>query len=228
MGWMAQQSYLASRSSHNGVRANLQGLALLFILTGVCGIFYMSQGDIIALVGAIISGFLTLALGVTMGCDNTFFIKEPLPTSIPTQGDEAFKTHIRWSGQLRLHERDAQRFMNMPVKAVRLQDGSFAVASNIDASTEVFGFKVFKRIGMWMALPRPESFEIEAGNLYFGFQSAPSLRVNFIDGYDKKKMKAILSFNTVETRDRFYTWMMTEMQTPVRPYSYLRPDLKKE
>jgi hypothetical protein len=210
LGLVAQTSNSLSRQSVNLVPMNW----FVIIVTGGIAVMgwaiVFGDGNPMGLLGALPFTFIAGAYIASFVKRDTFFIRESLPAPVPISGDAPLATDLRWTGRLRLHEKAAKRFLDMPATATRLEDGSFTVVSNIDASTRFYGVVTNSKVGLWLALPRPASFEIEAGSLYYGFRGAAALRLSFIDGADEKKAKAILSFDSPEARNGFYSWLEAE------------------
>ncbi len=108
---------------------------------------------------------------------------------------------LRLTGQLRLSEKVARRFLDVPVSRVRLENDALAFASNIDASSRMYGVVTQKRAGLWLMLPNPRSLTWQEGNLYHGFSPRPALKLNFNDSLNKdKKSSAILAFGSEAAR----------------------------
>ena len=100
---------------------------------------------------------------------------------------------LRITGKLRLHEKAAQRFTDMPASRLHLEDGSYAFASNIDASTRTYGVVTTKRVGLWLLMPNLRTVQWEEGNLYNGFRPRPALRLKFEDALDKNRRSTAIS-----------------------------------
>lgn len=108
---------------------------------------------------------------------------------------------LRLTGQLRLSEKVARRFLDVPVSRVRLENDALAFASNIDASSRMYGVVTQKRAGLWLMMPNPRSLTWQEGNLYHGFSPRPALKLNFNDSLNKdKKSSAILAFGSEAAR----------------------------
>lgn len=119
---------------------------------------------------------------------------------------------LRLTGKLRLHEKAAQRFIDVPASRLRLEDGSYAFASNIDASTRTYGVVTTKRVGLWLLMPNLRAVQWEEGNLYNGFRPRPALRLNFNDALDKdKKSTAIFSFADAVSRAQLIAELQAEI-----------------
>lgn len=123
------------------------------------------------------------------------------------------RSDIRLTGRLRLHEKLAQRFLDVPVSPVHLDDGAFAFASNIDASSRTYGVVTQKRSGLWLLMPQPRTLSWEEGLLYSGFKPRPALRLNYADALDKdKKSSAILSFGSEAQRAQIVATLQKEIE----------------
>jgi hypothetical protein len=102
---------------------------------------------------------------------------------------------LRVTGKLRLHQKCAARFLDVPAFLMRLKGGELAVASHIDASPSLDGRVTESRVGVWLIVPQAGSLRWEEGRLYHGFKPAPALRLRYNDALDKgKKSTAVLSF----------------------------------
>ncbi|RYG69524.1 hypothetical protein EON80_09635 [bacterium] len=213
MGWVARTSHNLSRQSVNMVPMNWLVIFIAGVVASGCWGIMVTEHNPLAIFGAIPGLAVFLAFLISFVKRDTFFTTEPLPTATAVSGDAPLQTELRWTGKLRLHEKAAKRFIDMPAMATRLEGGEFAVVSNIDASTRFYGVVTNSKVGAWLALPQPHSFEIEAGTLYYGFRGAPALRMRFLDGTDSKKGVAILSFDAPTDRDAFYSWLEAEKAT---------------
>jgi hypothetical protein len=118
-----------------------------------------------------------------------------------TAGPETQNTPFHFTGQLRLNEKVASRFMEMPVQLLPLEDGKKAFASHIDASIRMYGQVTESKVGVWLSVPESGTLQMEEGLLYAGAIGQPALRLSYEDSADKSKKKtAVLSFATVEQR----------------------------
>lgn len=210
MGWVAKSSHSLSRESVNLLPMNW----LVIIVAGIFSLCFwgmgLFEGRPIAILGAIPCTLITLAYLVSFFKLDTFFVSQPLPELQAVAGDTVLATGFGWTGRLRLHEKAAKRFIDMPAQASRLEDGSLVVASHIDASTYMYSIVTQSKVGVWLAVPQPATFTIEAGSLYYGFKEAPALRLRFTDGTDSKNRKAILSFDSEQARSAMASWLAAE------------------
>jgi hypothetical protein len=118
-----------------------------------------------------------------------------------TAGTDAQDTLFNLTGQLRLNEKVASRFMEVPVQLLPLDDGKKAFASRIDASERMYGQVTQSKVGVWLSVPETGTLQMEEGLLYTGAIGQPALRVSYLDSADKNKKKTtVLSFATAEQR----------------------------
>ena len=141
-----------------------------------------------------------------------FSSHEVAPAVAPSPAENG-RADIRMTGRLRLHEKLAQRFIDVPVSPVHLEDGAFAFASNIDASSRMYGVVTQKRSGLWLLMPQQRTLSWEEGLSYFGFKARPALRLNYADALDKdKKSSAILSFGSEAQRAQIIASLRKEIE----------------
>ncbi len=108
---------------------------------------------------------------------------------------------LRFSGKLRLNEKVASRFWEMPSVLIELEGGQLAFASHIDASPRFNGQVTQSQVGVWLSAPQSGTLHIEEGLFYAGARGKPALRLRYCDEADKsKKTTAILSFNSLSER----------------------------
>lgn len=216
MGWIAKMSHEGSRQSFNGIPSNW----LIVLASGFIGAMFLGfarDGNAWALVLVIPCCLVALAFLLSILKRDTFFIREPLPATVPSGSVEAaLQTKLRWTGRLRLHEKCAQRFIDMPVDATRLDDGSLALISRIDASTRFYSEVTESKVGIWLAIPQPESFEMAPGTLFYGSTGAPALELRFVDGSDGQKSRAIVSFESIQDRGVVLSWLEAEKEKAAR------------
>jgi hypothetical protein len=138
----------------------------------------------------------------------------PTPAATSTENppqNQEIASGLRVSGKLRLHEQCAARFLDVPAAFVRLPSGELAVASNIDASSRMYGQVTDRRIGIWLIVPQPRTLKWENGCLYNGFKPLPALRLRYADALDKGKTStAIVAFDNEAARDHFATQLQAE------------------
>ncbi|PQV65101.1 hypothetical protein B1R32_102108 [Abditibacterium utsteinense] len=148
---------------------------------------------------------------------DTFFQSQDAPpiSSLVAARSEAalFETQFGFTGKLRLHEKEARRFLDVPARATRLENGALAFVSNIDASTRFSGVVTKSKVGLWLCSPQFESAPIECGTLFYGKKSRPALRVQFLETADAKnaRLKAILSFDDITSREAMRTFLLAQM-----------------
>jgi hypothetical protein len=105
------------------------------------------------------------------------------------------------SGKLRLHEKCAERFLEVPAVLTRLENNELAVVSSIDASSRMDGAVTQQRVGVWLLVPRAGSLRWEEGWQYSGLKRSPALRLKFEDALDKNKASsAVLAFDDESQR----------------------------
>ncbi len=130
----------------------------------------------------------------------------------PQNAANATANDIRMTGHLRLSEKIARRFLDVPIQRVRLENDALAFASNIDASSRMYGVVTQKRAGLWLMMPNPRTLTWQEGNLYNGFSPRPALKLRFNDVLNKdRKSTAILSFGSEAAR----TQAMQDLQKEV-------------
>ncbi len=101
------------------------------------------------------------------------------------------------TGEFVLDEKTQQRFSNAPAVMKIFSTGDVALFSKIDASSTFYKTIMLKqRVGIWYLVMRHNSLRlIEPGNLYFGWNTRPALRVYFTDAFKPKPAMAVLSFS---------------------------------
>ena len=145
--------------------------------------------------------------------DASPFSSHEIAPSVASAPAENARADIRLTGRLRLHEKLAQRFIDVPVSPVHLEDGAFAFASNIDASSRMYGVVTQKRSGLWLTMPQPRTLSWEEGLLYNGFKPRPALRLRYADALEKdKKSSAILSFGSAAQRAQTVANLQKEVE----------------
>lgn len=111
---------------------------------------------------------------------------------------------LRLSGKMRLSEKVAARFLEMPSGLIELEGGRKGFAARIDASTRTYGRVTQSRAGVWLSVPAPGTLQIEEGLLYAGARGKPALRLKYADEADKgKATSTVLSFNSPGARADF-------------------------
>ncbi len=109
---------------------------------------------------------------------------------------EPFAGAATFAGKLHLQEKVARRFTAVPAQIITLENGALAVASNIDASSRLYGVVTKARAGTWLSVPREGTLQIEEGLFYYGFAGRPALRLSFEEELDGRKASAILAFDS--------------------------------
>jgi hypothetical protein len=90
-----------------------------------------------------------------------------------------------------------KRFVAMPALLARLDNGSPALFSNIDASSRFMGITTAKRAGVWtLAIETGSVQALQVGYLYWGAARRPALRFSYMSS--GKKRQAVIS--TDDTR----------------------------
>ncbi len=224
MGFVAGMNHSLSRQSVNFVPMN-------WGLIGVCGVvgavmlqIAVRDGDPSGYAIAFPALLVGLAFLISTLKRDTFFRRENgsengsgAPVA-PASETAIFEAPLGFTGKLRLHEKEARRFLNIPARAMRLESGALAFVSNIDASTRFSGVVTQSKVGLWISVPRLESTSdappIECGTLFYGKKPRPALRVHFNESADAKnaRVKAILSFDISPDRDAMRDFLSSQTQ----------------
>lgn len=219
LGWIAKMSGPMSRSSVNGMPSNwgviLFGGFIGFLLTSVA----IEKGRSTELLFAIPCFLIALVFLISALLKHVIFQRTPPTASAtPSANGQPFSetSHtpnpttpltknngqpLRVTGKLRLNEKTAQRFLDIPASMARLDGGELAILSQIDASSRTYGVVTDSRVGLWLLMPQRGSVRWEEGLLYHGFHPAPALRISYNDALQKNKASsAVLSFDSEATR----------------------------
>ena len=119
---------------------------------------------------------------------------QPTASSVGTGLGEDFDGSLLFTGKLRLQEKVARRFLAVPAQLVTLENGAPAFASNIDASSRMYGVVTSARRGMWLSIPRSGTVQMEEGLFYHGFAGVPALRLRYTDELDGSQNTIIAAF----------------------------------
>ena len=173
------------------------------------------ENPVIALGGLLCSSLvLALFLGA-VALRNTVFqvagqrgILEPSSLQNRTSSTDSSAAmeveNMRVTGRLRLSEKYAERFVDVPAELVKLGDGQTAIASNIDASTRFYGAVTKAKVGTWLLIPRLNGLQWSEGVLYNGFKGRPALQLAYASELDNGKAAvAVLSFASEAGRAAF-------------------------
>ncbi|BCM91790.1 hypothetical protein IAD21_03666 [Abditibacteriota bacterium] len=201
LGTVALVSGKMSRFSINFIPSN-------WGLMGACALFgfgslstYSRDHDVSTLLLGLFLLLVGLLFLLSSLLQHTVF--QPQPNSSATFGapGERFDGSLLFTGKLRLQEKTARRFLAVPAQLVTLENGSPAFASNIDASSRMYGVVTSARRGMWLSIPRPGSLQMEDGLFYHGFKGVPALRLRFTDELDASQNTVIAAFDSPTARD---------------------------
>jgi hypothetical protein len=125
---------------------------------------------------------------------------------------------IRVTGEFALEMRDRKRFLNVPTHPTMLENGHFALLSNIDASSRFFGIRTNNRSGVWLVAVSPASVrDLTRGTFYLGGGAAHAVRFRYEDGVNSSTKTAILSFATLGEREVVLA-ELERMSTPTAAY----------
>jgi len=131
---------------------------------------------------------------------NIVFVPLGAPHIAPAPIPEDQPIPLRLSGKLRLHAKATGRFLNVPARTVRLDDGTFAFASLLDASKRLEGKTTESRAGVWLLVPGGE-WTWRAGLLAHGGRRYPSVKIHYRDALDKnRRASAVLACEDEPTR----------------------------
>lgn len=206
LGFVAQQSDKMSRQSVNMIPFNwlcivagpLLGAAFVFGSNDTAHLFWAVPLAVVACV------FAALLL-VSWFLRNVIFQKQ---TSVGAPGNSIggapgapFEGALIYTGKLRLQEKVARRFLAVPARLVTLENGARAFASNIDASSRMYGVVTKARTGTWLSIPRAGTLQVEDGQFYHGFAGRPALRLRYVDEMDGSKASAIVAFDSAQQRE---------------------------
>ena len=212
MGGVAKASGRMSRFSINFIPSNWILIGACLILSFVFWGGFLKDRDAIDLVGALLLLISGCAFIGSSLLRHIIFQKLPAPATDPaalgaTSGaaapasDAGLNVPMRLTGRLRLSERVAQRFLDIPVGLERLENGQLALMSNIDASSRFYGAVVNSKSGLWLSILNLNTLEVDDGALYHGFKGAPSLLLRYTDEADGKPVQNILAFTSARDRD---------------------------
>lgn len=223
MGHIAQASASSARQSLNMVPGNWVVIGISGFMAAILGQIGLRDHDPLPFLFVVPLSIVSVLFLISTLKRDTFFRIEPASASAPATSSqkELFDTPFGFTGRLRLHEKEAQRFINVPAYATHLESGSLAFVSRIDASTRYSGVVTKSKVGLWLSVPRFESPSIESGTLFYGKTPLPALRLQFSEGADARKprVKAILTFDTPEHRDAMRAFLLTQVETSSLPVS---------
>lgn len=124
---------------------------------------------------------------------NIVFWPQSAPKVAPLSLPDDQPLPVRVSGKLRLHAKATGRFLNVPTRTVRLGDGTFALASNIDASQKVGGTTTQSRAGVWLLVPA-SGWTTRTGVLAHGTRRYPAVKISYRDSLDKgRRASAVIA-----------------------------------
>lgn len=227
LGYVAGVNANLSRQSVNLIPLNWALIGFCAVTSAVLGQIGLRDRDPQALLFVLPLLILGLPFLISTLKRDTFFRPETAANAPLVSRPEAalFETGFGFTGKLRLHEKEARRFLDVPARAMRLDDGALAFVSNIDASTRFSGVVTKSKVGLWLSVPRFESTlespQIECGTLFYGKRPRPALRVQFFETSDAKspRVKAILSFDEASGRDAMRAFLLNQNQSAATPIS---------
>ncbi len=149
---------------------------------------------------------------------HTVFQPTGAQASEPNAASAAFDGSLMFTGKLRLQDKVARRFVAVPAQLVTLENGAPAFASNIDASSRMYGVVTSARIGLWMSVPRATSMQVDDGLFYHGFKGAPALRLRFVEELDGSQNTVIAAFASPAERDAARA-LLSGQAVPTAPLS---------
>jgi hypothetical protein len=204
MGYIAGLNASLSRQSVNFIPMNWGLIGASLVMAGVLGQIGWRDRDPQAIPYVVPAFLIGVTFLIATLKRNTFFRPQgaAAPASARLEADlEQMPLHF--TGHLRLHEKEARRFLDVPAAMTRLEDGSLAFVSSIDASTRFSGVVTKSKVGLWLSIPRFEAPQFECGTLYFGKAPRPALRFSHREGADAKNkaVTTILSFDSPLDRD---------------------------
>ncbi|RYG66009.1 hypothetical protein EON80_16260 [bacterium] len=158
LGIIAKRSNELSRSRYNGLPYNWALVWACWFIVFFCWTFLYFDGNTLAYFGIIPFSLIAILYGFSSIFRNTFFLRESLPAEEVVTGDIPLDIRIGWSGILHFNPKTARRFMQLPARATRLQDGAFAIRAEFEALTTLYGFVIDSKSGNWWAVPMLETY----------------------------------------------------------------------
>lgn len=216
MGYVAGVNASSARQSVNLIPGNWLIIGMSGFIGAILTQIGLRDHDPTALWFVVPLLLVSLLFLVSTLKRDTFFHAEAnsgSPSTAPAQST-IFETSFGFTGKLRLHEKEAQRFINVPARAMRMESGALAFVSRIDASTRTYGVVTKSKVGAWLSMPRFESSRIECGTLFYGKKPQAALRLGFIETSNAKngRVKAILTFDNPAQRDAMRAFLLAQTQ----------------
>lgn len=201
LGVVALMSGKMSRFSVNFIPSN-------WGLMAACGIFglsslssYTIHRDPLSLLFGLLLLFVGTLFLLSSLLRHTVFQPTGAAATSPVAPGAPFDGSLRLTGKLRLQDKVARRFLAVPAQLVTLENGVPAFASNIDASSRMYGVVTSARRGMWLSVPRGGTMQIDNGLFYHGFTGAPALRLRFVEELDGSQNTIIAAFASPAERE---------------------------
>lgn len=120
-----------------------------------------------------------------------------MSAEVPEQGID-----LRATGRFVLDQKNAQRFLDMPVAMGTLETGELALVANVDASRSFMGITTEQRKGYWgLVMEHGSVSNVERGILYIGTAARPALRFRYRVAGTRTTDTAIVSVGNAAERE---------------------------
>jgi hypothetical protein len=150
-----------------------------------------------SVLGLFVSGTLLAAFVWASFTRNVIFMPVDSAPGAGMVDPTASAGHVLVSGTMVFEGKRGQVFTNMPAVVVRLDTGQVAIASHIETSSNVMGFKTTHASGVWALTIQPGSITgAESGHMFWGRQKLRAFRFHYVDGVTGKVDRAVIASAT--------------------------------